>query len=212
MIYRLFLHISLENVGLTPKSDASLLRTVRCVNHLEVVMSEQEPIQNSEQVDEQEAVASPVDVLEQRIVELESQLRDVQLRAQADVQNMQKRCERDIENARKFALEKFVGSLLDVVDNLDRALDATPPDQEATKLLREGIALTHTTFLEALKRNQVDVVNPLGEPFNAEFHQAVSMQPSETAEPNTVSAVLAKGYTLSGRLLRPAMVVVVAPK
>ncbi len=175
-------------------------------------MSEQEPIQNSEQVDEQEAVASPVDVLEQRIVELESQLRDVQLRAQADVQNMQKRCERDIENARKFALEKFVGSLLDVVDNLDRALDATPPDQEATKLLREGIALTHTTFLEALKRNQVDVVNPLGEPFNAEFHQAVSMQPSETAEPNTVSAVLAKGYTLSGRLLRPAMVVVVAPK
>lgn len=142
-----------------------------------------------------------------RVAELETQVKDVQLRAQAEIQNIQKRAEREAENARKFALERFAGSLIDVVDNIERALDATP-ESEATKSLREGIILTHKSFLEALKRNGVEQVNPVGEPFNAELHQAVSMQPSTTAEPNTVTAVLAKGYTLSGRLLRAAMVVV----
>lgn len=142
-----------------------------------------------------------------RIAELEAQVRDVQLRAQAEIQNIQKRAERDADNARKYALERFAGALIDVVDNLERALDATP-ESEATQALREGVQLTHKSFLEALKRHGVEQVNPVGEPFNAELHQAVSMQPSTTAEPNSVTAVLAKGYTLSGRLLRPAMVVV----
>lgn len=143
-----------------------------------------------------------------RVAELEGQLRDAQLRAQAEIQNIQKRAEREAENARKFALERFAGSLLDPVDNLERALESTPADNDATRALREGILLTHKAFIEALKRNGVELVNPVGEPFNAELHQAVSMQPSTTAEPNTVTAVLAKGYTLNGRLLRPAMVVV----
>ena len=152
--------------------------------------------------------AAPVDPAA-RIAELEAQLKDVQLRAQAEVQNIQKRAERDADNARKYALERFAGSLIDVVDNLERALDATP-ESEATRPLREGVLLTHKAFLEALRRHAVEQVNPVGEPFNPELHQAVSMQPSATAEPNTVTAVLAKGYTLSGRLLRPAMVVVAA--
>lgn len=143
-----------------------------------------------------------------RVAELESQLRDVQLRAQAEVQNIQRRTERELENARKYALEKFAGSMIDVVDNLERALDSTPADNEAAKALREGVALTHKHMLDTLKRFAVEQVNPVGEPFNAELHQAVSMVPSPTAEPNSVLNVLAKGYTLSGRLLRPAMVVV----
>lgn len=145
--------------------------------------------------------------LEARLAEQEALVRDTQLRAQAEIQNIQKRSEREAENARKFALERFAGSLLDVVDNLERALESTPESEE-TRVLREGVVLTHKALLDALKRHAVEQVNPLGEPFNAELHQAVSMQPSATAEPNTVTAVLAKGYTLSGRLLRPAMVVV----
>lgn len=153
------------------------------------------------------AVEAEATAPEARIAELEGQLRDVQLRAQAEVQNMQRRAERDIDSARKFALERFAKDLLEVVDNLERALDSTP-ESEATQALREGIQLTLKAFLDTLKRHQLEQVNPLGEPFNADLHQAVSMQPSTTAEPNTVTAVLAKGYTLSGRLLRPAMVVV----
>lgn len=154
------------------------------------------------------AEAVPEVDLAAKVAELEARVRDVQLRAQAEIQNIHKRSEREVENARKYALDKFAGALIDVVDNLERAIDATPADNDATRALREGIALTHKAFLEALKRNGVEQVNPVGEPFNAELHQAVSMQPSSTAEPNTVTAVLAKGYALSGRLLRPAMVVV----
>lgn len=152
-------------------------------------------------------LAARVAELEARLAEADAQLRDVQLRAQAEVQNIQKRAEREADNARKFALERFAGALIDVVDNLERALDSTPAS-EATQALREGIELTHKSFLEALKRNGVEQVNPLQQAFNAELHQAVSMQPSTEVAANTVTAVLAKGYTLSGRLLRPAMVVV----
>ncbi|MDP2226677.1 MAG: nucleotide exchange factor GrpE [Moraxellaceae bacterium] len=157
-----------------------------------------------------EAIAAEVaaeDALTARVAELEAQVRDTQLRAQAEIQNIQKRAERDVQNAHKFALEKFAGGLLDVVDNLERALDATPETEE-NKVLRDGIVLTHKSFIDALRRHAVEQVNPAGEPFNAELHQAVSMQPSTTAEPNSVLTVLAKGYTLSGRLLRPAIVVV----
>lgn len=145
--------------------------------------------------------------LEARLLEQEGLVKDAQLRAHAEIQNMQKRAERDIDNARKFALEKFATALIDVVENLERAIDSTP-ESEGTKALREGVQLTHKSFLDALKRHGVEQVNPVGEPFSADFHQAISMQPSATAEPNTVTSVLAKGYTLSGRLLRPAMVVV----
>lgn len=143
-----------------------------------------------------------------RVAELEALVRDTQLRAQAEIQNIQKRAERDADSARKYALEKFAGSLLEVVDNLERALESTSDDNEATRGLMEGVALTHKQLVDTLKRFHVESVDPLGEPFNPELHQAVSMQPSSTAEPNTVTAVLAKGYTLNGRLLRPAMVMV----
>jgi molecular chaperone GrpE len=146
--------------------------------------------------------------LEARVTELEAQVRDTQLRAQAEIQNIHKRAERDADNARKYALEKFAGSLLEVVDNLERALESTSDDNEATRGLMEGVALTHKQLTETLKRFSVESVDPKGQPFNPELHQAVSMQPAEGVAPNTVTAVLARGYTLNGRLLRPAMVVV----
>lgn len=151
----------------------------------------------------------PEQDLASRVVELETEVRDTQLRAQAEIQNIHKRAERDVINAHKFALEKFAGSLLDVVDNLERALDASP-ETEANKALRDGIVLTHKAFIDALRKHAVEQVNPIGEPFNADLHQAVSMQPSTDAAPNTVLVVLAKGYTLNGRLLRPAIVIVAA--
>jgi molecular chaperone GrpE len=164
--------------------------------------------ESAAEVNTPEAAAMPEEELAARVAELEAQLKDAQLRAQAEIQNIHRRTEREVENARKYALEKFAGALIDVVDNLERAIEATPADNEAAKALRDGIVLTHKTFLDALKRHGVEQVNPVGEPFNAELHQAVSMQPSTTAEPNTVAAVLAKGYALNGRLLRPAMVMV----
>lgn len=146
-----------------------------------------------------------------RVAELEGQMRDIQLRAQAEIQNIQRRAERDVTQAHKFALEKFAGGLLEVVDNLERALQVPLTEGDAAQqAMQEGVKLTLKQLLDLLKRHAVEAVDPLGEPFNADLHQAVSLQPSETAEPNTVTAVLQKGYTLSGRLLRPAMVVVAA--
>jgi molecular chaperone GrpE len=143
-----------------------------------------------------------------RVAELEALVKDTQLRAQAEIQNIQRRAERDADNARKYALERFAGSLLEVVDNLERALESTSDDNEATRGLMEGVALTHKPLVETLKRFSVEPVDPQGQPFNPELHQAVGMQPAEGVAPNMVTAVLAKGYTLHGRLLRPAMVMV----
>lgn len=182
-------------------------------------MSEQTPPEHDENAsaeveaqtsahDMPEFADDSVDAHSARIAELEGQLKDVQLRAQAEVQNAQRRAERDVAAAHKFALEKFAGSLLDVADNLERALQATPSEEPALKALHEGVSLTHKLFVDTLKRFGVEPVDPLGEPFNPELHQAVSTQASATAEPNSVTAVFQKGYTLSGRLLRPAMVVV----
>lgn len=124
------------------------------------------------------------------------------LRAQAEMQNLRRRTERDVSNAHKFALEKFVGELLPVVDNLERALAAFEEGDE-------GIELTLKSFMDVLQRFQVEQVTPEGEPFDPELHQAMSMVPNPDMENNTVMEVFQKGYTLNGRLVRPAMVVVV---
>lgn len=155
-----------------------------------------------------EITETEVEVLNARIAELEAQLKDTQLRTQAEIRNIQMRAEREVSNAHKFALEKFAGSLLDIVDNLERAIASAPQD-EAVKGVLEGVQLTHRVFLETLKKFGVEAVDPAGQPFNAEHHQAVATQPAAgDVAVNTVVTVFQKGYTLSGRLLRPAMVVV----
>ncbi len=134
-------------------------------------------------------------------------LKDQMLRVQAEAQNVRRRAELDVEKAHKFGQEKLSLELLTVLDNLERALAATPED-EATKALRDGVLLTQQGFISTLTKFNVLTVDPQGEAFNPELHQAMAMQENADFPPNTVMAVMQKGYTLNGRLLRPAMVMV----
>jgi molecular chaperone GrpE len=133
---------------------------------------------------------------------------DQVLRIQAEMQNVRRRAERDVENAHKYALDKFTADLLPVVDNLERALGTINAEDETQKAVATGVELTLKSFLDVLARFNIEVVDPAGQPFDADLHQAVSMVPNSNSEPNTVIDVFQKGYTLNGRLVRPAMVVV----
>jgi len=175
--------------------------------------------QAEEQVEEQHEHAHEVISAEQeRINELELALaaaqatvadqKDSVIRAKAEVDNVRRRAAQDVEKARKFALEKFAGEMLTVVDNLERGLatiDAEADDQKATF---EGVNLTLQGLLSGLDKFGVKAIDPQDQPFNPELHQAMSMQEVEGVEPNTVIAVMQKGYELNGRLIRPAMVMV----
>ncbi|MEE4361560.1 MAG: nucleotide exchange factor GrpE [Pseudomonadales bacterium] len=136
--------------------------------------------------------------------------KDLALRAQAEAENVRRRAARDVENAHKFALEKFAAQLLPVVDSLEKSVDAVSGEQaaEGFAAIREGIQLSHRLFLDTLAKVGIEQVDPVGEPFNPELHEAMTMIDVPSAEPNSVVDVLAKGYTLNGRLLRAAMVVV----
>lgn len=130
------------------------------------------------------------------------------LRAQAELQNVRKRLERDADNSRKFVLEKFAGELLAVVDSLDRGLASLDAGDDALKPAREGMDLTLKLFRDTLRKFEIEEIDPKGQPFNPQFHEAVAQVPSPDTAPNTVIEVMQKGFQLSGRLLRPAMVVV----
>lgn len=166
-----------------------------------------------EQVEFTEAATAPEDAeltLEEEVERLEADLaeaKDAALRAQADAANVQRRAEQEIDKARKFALDRFVGELLPVVDNMERALSAAA-DSDADATITEGLELTLKSFMDALKKAGVEAVDPQGEPFDPQMAQAMSMVPNPDVEPNTVIAVMQKGYTLNGRLVRPAMVMV----
>ncbi len=137
-----------------------------------------------------------------------AEARDQVLRAQAEVQNTRRRAEQDVERARKYALERFCSELLPVVDNLERALESASGDDEQLRPIAEGVELTLKSFLNALGKFNIEPVDPAGEPFDPQFHQAMSSVENPDVEPNTVVAVMQKGYTLNGRLVRPAMVMV----
>jgi molecular chaperone GrpE len=143
-------------------------------------------------------------------VDLEAELeaaKDAALRAQADAMNVQRRADQEIEKARKFALERFCGDLLSVVDNLERALESSD-DEQGSAALAEGVELTRKGFMDVLAKYGVETVDPQGEPFDPETAQAMSMVEQPDVEPNSVVAVMQRGYLLNGRLLRPAMVMV----
>ena len=133
---------------------------------------------------------------------------DQLLRMKAEVQNIRRRAQRDVENAHKFSLDKFVTALLPVVDNMERALGAVDAELRVDVAIYEGLELTLKSFIAVLEDFHVLQIDPGGQPFDAELHQAVSMIPNNDLEPNTVIDVFQKGYTLSGRLVRPAMVTV----
>jgi molecular chaperone GrpE len=137
-----------------------------------------------------------------------SNANDQVLRIQAEMQNMRRRAERDVENAHKFALDKFTTELLPVVDNLERALGTIEDSDKAQQAVFTGLELTLKSFFDVFTRFKIETIDPAGQPFDADLHQAVSMVPNPDVEPNTVIEVFQKGYTLNGRLVRPAMVVV----
>jgi molecular chaperone GrpE len=181
--------------------------------------NEQE-LEQQEPVVEEAADAEALDISEeqQRIVELERALakaeatifeqKDGVLRAKADMENARRRAEGEVVKARKFALEKFAGDLLPVADNLERALQLADTENESLKPMIEGVDITLKSFLGTIEKNGLKVIDPQGEKFNPELHQAMSMQENAELPANTVMAVMQTGYEINGRLLRPAMVMV----
>lgn len=180
------------------------------------VSEPEENIEAQEEVTEGEHQADSVD--EQTGEDLQPLLEDARnkadehwnqlLRIQAELENTRRRAERDVENAHKFGLEKFAQELLPVKDSLELGLAAASGDEENITQLREGTELTLKMLSGVMEKFGITEVNPEGEPFNPELHQAMTMQESAEHQPNTVMMVMQKGYLLNERLVRPAMVVV----
>jgi molecular chaperone GrpE len=155
-----------------------------------------------------DAVDTDVDQLSQKLTEYENKLgemRDVLLRERAEIENQRKRLQRDLEQARKFANERLLGDLLPVCDSLERGLAVDNADVAA---LREGMDLTLKALLKVAEVNGLKPIDPLGQPFDPERHQAMTMVAAPGKAPNTVVAVMQKGYALNDRLLRPALVAI----
>ncbi|HBC6054098.1 nucleotide exchange factor GrpE [Proteus mirabilis] len=182
---------------------------------MESVMNEsQEQVKSEDAQAEFDAQAELVQALA-RVDELEKQLqqsqkteREAMIRAQAEIENIRRRTQQDVEKAHKFALEKFSNELLPVLDNLERALSAADYENEQMQPMIEGLELTLKSFLDAVRKFGIEVVEEKNVAFNPEVHQAMTLIDSPEHEANHVVDVMQKGYTLNGRLLRPAMVVV----
>lgn len=136
------------------------------------------------------------------------QYRDQALRAEAEMQNVRRRVTRDVENAHKFGTERFLVALLPTVDALEKAVEAASEDAEANRAILEGVEICLKMLMDALAREHVVQLDPEGEPFNPDFHEAIQMVERDDMEPNSVAMVIQKGYTLNERLVRPAMVIV----
>ncbi len=175
----------------------------------EQAAAEVEAILRSEDIAAEEAELEPT--LGETVTQLQEDVlaaRDASLRATADAQNVKRRAEQDVEKARKFALERFSGDLLPVIDNLERSLEAASGGDEVSKSIAVGVELTLKSLLDVMKKYNIEALDPAGEPFDPQLHQAMSMVENPDVEPNSVIAVMQKGYTLNGRLIRPAMVMV----
>ena len=158
-----------------------------------------------------ESSDSPVASIEGELAEARREAMqnlDRALRAQAELENVRKRLERDLQNAHKFALERFVSELLPVKDSLELGLAASSEKGASAAGIVEGVELTLRMLDQAMEKFGVRIVDPAGEPFDPEFHQAMTMQESDTADPGTVLTVVQKGCLLNERLVRPAMVIV----
>ena len=164
----------------------------------------------ADQESETEAVASD-EHLQQQLEEAEAKAKenwDQLLRVKAEQENLRRRHEREVENAHKYALERFVQELLPVIDSLEMGAEAAASEGATLDKVREGTELTLKMLLSTIDKFGIQAVHPEGEPFNPEYHQAMSMLESPEHAANTVMNVMQKGYTLNERLIRPAMVVV----
>jgi len=174
--------------------------------------TEEASVADEQDAPEGEQPADEINRLQEQLEAAEAaagMARDELLRVQAEMQNLRRRTEQDIEKAHKFGQEKFSTELLAVMDNLERsAAAAEASEDEAVQAIKEGVELTLKGFMDCFTRFNIEAVDPLGEPFDPQLHQAMSIQESPDAEPNSVIAVMQKGYTLHGRVIRPAMVMV----
>ena len=173
----------------------------------------EETVENVEAVLEEEISASEgdADAMSSELAALQKKADehyDQLVRAHAEIENLKRRHTQELEKAHKYALDKFVGELLTIWDSLELGLQAAQNDEADVASLREGTELTVKMFGDVMEKFNVERINPEGEAFNPEFHQAMSMVPNAEMAPNTVMAVMQKGVLLNGRLIRPAMVVV----
>ncbi len=188
-----------------PQSDSDLIAEVL----EQTAESFAEP--SAEQAAEPAAETVDVATLQRELEEAKQQAAanwDKAVRTVAEMENLKKRVQKDLDDERKYGLAKFAKELLSVLDSLELGLQAATGDSPEVVKLREGSELTIKQFESVFAKFNIETIDPLGQPFNPEFHQAMVMQPSATAEPNSVLNVFQKGYVLNGRLLRPAMVVV----
>lgn len=161
--------------------------------------------------DAETSLSAQLEALQQKLADAEtaaSGARDAQLRAVAELDNVRKRAEREIDTARKYATERVLGDLLAITDSLELGLKAAGAPEASVQSIGEGMAITHKQLLQLLEKYGVAVVDPAGQAFNPELHEAVSAVPSADVAPNHVLSVMQKGYRHHERLLRPAMVVV----
>ena len=183
---------------------------------------EEQKVEAMEQVEVQPVeptdVDSEVTAEQARIAELEAQLEAAQqasleereraVRAVAEMENLRRRAAQDVEKAHKFALEKFADELLPVLDNLERAIELADKESEALKPMIEGVELTLKSMQSSVAKFGLVALDPQNQPFDPNAHQAMSMIENAELAPNTVIAVMQKGYELNGRVIRPAMVMV----
>ena len=167
---------------------------------------------NTEEISTEEVTDATLVEALKKVVDAEevaTRANDDLLRVQAEMQNLRRRTEQDIEKAHKYSQEKFSTELLSVMDNLERALAAAANHEDDTvKAIYEGVDLTLKSFTDCFNRFHIEAVDPMGEPFDPQLHQAMTIIENGEVEPNTVLEVMQKGYTLHGRVIRPAMVVV----
>ena len=181
------------------KSEAS---TGEAERHEEATVESEHDVSESDA----ETQAEPTDTAspETQIEELKESV----LRAQAELLNVRRRAERDVENAHRYAIEKFAKDLLAVLDSMDRALELARTTDGFDMAMLEGTEMTHKLLLDTAAKHGVEAIDPVGVAFDPKEHQAMSMVPSAEHAPNTVMAVMQKGYKLEGRVIRAAMVVV----
>jgi len=172
-----------------------------------------ETTQNDQGEPEGESSSDPVAAELESVREQMAALKDQALRSHAEAENVRRRAARDVENAHKFALEKFIGDLLPVIDSLERAVETADSAAESAAddgaaAIAEGVRLSLKLFLDVLVRQGVEQIDPHGEPFDPQRHEAMAMVPNPDMEANSVMDVMQRGYLLNGRLVRAAKVVV----
>ena len=177
-------------------------------NEADQAQTEEEEINSELEIEQSEPEGDDVQMLLEDARAKADAHWDELLRARAEMENQRRRAQRDVENAHKYALDKFVQELLPVKDSLELGLTAIGEQDEESAKHREGIELTLKMFGSVMEKFGIKELEPTGEAFNPEHHQAMSMQESTEAEPNTVLVVVQKGYLLNERLVRPAMVIV----